>query len=792
MKNFYSALLFLGLCFSAQAQIIGKVTDPSGQSLPGAAVAIYEADQLISGTSTNVDGIFSLKPPAGTYRLEISFVSFNKKSLPLDYTSGGKLDLGQIKLSPARSELEEVTVEAEAKMMEFRQDKRVYNVGKDLTNIGSNASDILDNIPSVTVGVEGEVSLRGSQNVRILVNGKPSGLIGSDPAQALRQLQGSLIERVEVITNPSARYDAEGEAGIINIVLKKQDKAGLNGSFNAQVGYPELYGAGASLNYRKNKLNFFTNLSVNYNQSPGGGYSEQNFFFEDTTYSFLRDRDQLRGGFDADIRVGADYNLNDNQSFTGSFLYSPSRDNNTVDIRYQDFDADDFLVQTVNRFDDEKETESTMEGSLNWTKQFPDNEDHKWTADFRYTSEYDREQSVITQDTSGRSGQLLQDVDNTEDQSSYLIQTDYVKPIKEDVSFETGSRLTLRTIRNDYSLSDVDENGQLVPVQAFTNEFLFRENVYAAYAIYNGKLSDKFTYQTGLRAEFTDITTELDSGTANQRDYFNLFPSVFITYDINPLSDIQISYSRRINRPGFWTLAPFFSFSDNRNFFSGNPDVNPEFTDSYEAGYVRYFEKGSLYSGLYYRHRMDVVERISTVDEEGFTRIFPVNLSVQDAYGFEFNFQYDIAKWYNVNANLNLFRAITDGEYQGQNFDADNFSANGRLNNRLEFWNSNFQVSFNMRAPQTTPQGRQLGIYTMDLAWSKDVLSKKGTLTLSVRDLFNSRKRRSYTYGSNFDSYSEFQWRQRQITLSFDYRLNQKKQRGEGGRGEGDFDGGEF
>jgi outer membrane receptor protein involved in Fe transport len=776
MHKFFAAFLALSLG-TLSAQISGKIVDETNQGLPSASVALYQSETLTTGASTGLDGSFSLKAPPGNYLLKVTFVSFKPYTKKVQLKADEALDLGTIALSPSAQSLEEVTVEAEAKMMEFRQDKRVFNVGKDLANAGSNASDILDNIPSVTVDVEGQVSLRGSQNVRILINGKPSGLVGSDPATALRQLQGNIIERIEVITNPSARYDAEGEAGIINIVLKKQDKAGLNGSFNLQGGYPTLYGAGATLNYRKNKLNFFTNLNFNYNRSPGRAYSRQNFFYEDTSYYFERDRDQLRGGLDATLRFGADYNINKNQTLTTSFLYSPSRDQNLVNLEYRDFTTGDELLQIVERTDDENEDETTLEGTLSWQKQFDDNKDHKWTADFRFTSERDREQSTITEDTLNRPGTFTQDVDNTENQSRFLIQSDYVKPLGEDRSFEIGTRLTLRTIENNYALSNVDENGTLVPVEQFTNAFTFVENVYAAYAIYNGAFSKKFTYQTGLRAEYTAISTQLENEAANNRDYPNLFPSAFLTYKFNPLNDLQASYSRRISRPGFWSLAPFFGFSDNRNFFSGNPDVNPEFTDSYELGYVRYFEGGSLYSGAYYRHRTEVIERIRQVDANGFTRIFPVNLATQDAYGFEFNLQYEVAKWFSVNGNLNLFRAITVGNYEGQSFNADNFSSSGRIMNRFKVWNSDLQVSFNFRGPATTTQGRSLGRYVMDLGWSKDIMKDKATIALSVRDLFNTRYRRNFTQGENFRSYSLFQWRERQITATFTYRLNQAKSR---------------
>lgn len=785
--------LFSLASYIAYPQVSGSITDQQGEPLPGASVAAYNSgNELVNGTTTDEEGSFSLPVKPGKYRLEISFIAFNTWKRQIE-VGQQPLDLGEINLSEASTALDEVTVEGEAKMMEFRQDKRVFNVSQDLTSAGSNASDLLNNIPSVAVDIEGNVSLRGSENVRILVNGKPSGLIGSDPAKALRQLQSSMIERVEVITNPSARYDAEGEAGIINIVLKKNTQAGINGTFEVNTGYPHNHGASAGINYRTGKLNFFLNGSLSYRKSPGGGFSDQKFFFEDTTYSFYRDRDQLRGGLNGALRLGADYNLTDNQTITGTFLYRPGLDNNFSKLTYRDYDALGNLQRVQIREDDEREEEMLLEADLHWEKQFKE-KDHKWTADFQFQDDNDLESSDINQRTLGEDGILRQKVSNQEDQQNLMFQTDYVRPFSKVKSFELGSRITLRNIINNYEVQQQEEDGNYVLLPQFTNDFRYIENVYAGYSIYNDAIGEKITYQGGLRLEYTDLTTELLSeAEPNRRTYLNLFPSAFLTYDINELSDIQLSYSRRISRPHFRALLPFFSFSDNRNFYSGNPDLNPEFTDSYEAGYIRYWENASLYSGVYYRHRTGVVERISTVDSSGFTTIFPVNLSVQDAYGFEFNYQHDFFKWWNANANVNIYYAVTAGEYEDVNYGAEAFTSTGRLMNRFKVWDSDLQLSFNYRAPRTTSQGRTLGIYTMDLGWSKDFWNDKATLTMSLRDVFNGRKRRSYTSGPNFDSYSEFQWRQRQFTVSFTYRLNQKKTRGRrGGNGDDNMDDGDF
>ena len=805
MKIFSLSICLL-ISIIAHAQITGTVVDEQNQPLPGASVAAYnQSEELVQGTTTGPDGGFSISLKPGTYELVVSFIAFEKYTHNLIVSSEKeKVNLGQISLEESSTALDEVTVEGRAKLMEFQQDKRVFNVSKDLTSVGSNASDILNNVPSVTVDIEGNVSLRGSQNVRILVNGKPSGLIGSDPATALRQLQASMIEKIEVITNPSARYDAEGEAGIINIVLKKEQSPGLNGTFEASAGYPDNYGASAGVNYRTGKFNWFTNGSIRYRRSPGGGFTRQTNNSADTTsYSYI-DRDQSRGGLSGTLRLGADYNLTPSQTLTGSFIYQASRGNNFSTITYKDYDADSSLVSEVLRDDDELEEEQTFEGDLHWEKTF-ENKDHKWTADFKFQDEDDSEFSDIVQDTvflrSGsaeNTNNLLQRVQNQEDEQTILLQTDYVRPYSKTRRFELGAKATFRNIINNYEVSEKAPGGEFITLAPLTNEFQYLENIYAAYGIYSDAFGEdkKFTYQLGLRSEYSDIATIVGDTEPQNKEYINFFPSAFFTWKINVRSDLQLNYSRRLSRPHFRWLLPFSSFTDPRNFWTGNPDLDPEFTDSYEAGYVRYWEKATLYSGIYYRHRTGVVERITVEDSSSdgisYFSTFPINLAVQDAYGFEFNLTYDATDWYSLSANLNLFGAVTTGSYNEIDYGNENFTSQGTVMNRLKFWDSDLQLSFNYRGPQTTSQGRDLAIYSMDIGWSKDVLNGNGTITASVRDVFNSRRRRSYTSGPGWERYSEFQWRQRQFIVNFTYRLNQKKSRSGGGRGEGNFDAEEF
>lgn len=775
---------WLNLCHS---QITGSIIDQEKEALPGASIVAKQNGKIIKGELSDFNGKFSIMLDEGIYDLEISFISYQTEIKKIKVEKS-PLDLGIIQLKPSNTSLNEVTIEGEANLVEFKQDKRVYNIAKDLSSAGANASEVLDNIPSVDVDIDGNISLRGSQNVRILIDGKPSGLIGTDPATALRSLQSNMIERVEVITNPSARYEAQGEAGIINIVLKKNRENGFNGNFEISAGSPDLYGAAAGLNYRTGKLNFFANLGFNYRNSPGGGFTKQTFNLSDTSYAFNSTRNQTRGRSTSTLRFGADYQLTQNQSLTGTFLFRPSDGNNRVEIDYDDFNENDVLTERQSRIDDENEKKRTLEGDIHYEKTL-EGKDHKWTMDLRVQDSDDREDSEIQQINSFGSANEYQRVNNQEDEQSFLFQTDYIKPFSKIRGIELGARYNFRNIINNYQVSQLNESGVYENLDLYTNNFNYVENIAAAYAIYNDGIGDKITYQLGLRGEYTGLETELvKENISNPREYFNLFPSVFFTWKMSERGDLQWSYSRRISRPNFRSLLPFFSFSDNRNFFSGNPNLNPEFTDSYEIGHVRYIGNATIYAGVYYRHRTGVTERIRTVNDSGFTEIFPINLAVQDAYGVELTYSQSIFDWWKINANANIYQANNKGEYEGIDYGSENFSARGRFMSRFTFWDSDLQASFNFRAPQTTAQGRSEGIYTADLGWSKDLFKGNATLTLSIRDVFNSRRRRSFSTGDNFTTKSEFQWRARQFTATLIYRLNQKKQREKRGEGMEDDD----
>ncbi len=778
MRNLlFASFILLAAYSTAQTYELSlTVKDETGAAVPFANIALYKSSDstLAKGTATDINGRASLQAEHGTYYLQVSFLSYQTKTIPHIQLKADK-DLGTIALQQNTELLEEVEITAERSQMELKLDKRVFNVGKDLSNVGTNAAEILNNIPSVVVDIEENISLRGSQNVRVLIDGKPSTITGNSTADVLRQFQGNMIEKVEVITNPSARYDAEGEVGIINIILKKEDKRGLNGSVEAVAGHPTNYRTSFNLNYRTGDFNLFTAYGIAYDKAPGGGNMLQRFDNGDTAYVYRSESERERGGLSQNLRLGSEWFINDQNSITLAGFYRFSDETNRSFYRYEDLFSDGDLYRLVTREDIESEDGESLESSLNYRKTF-DREDQLFTIDLQWSEQDDLEESEIEEINYLNSDRLLQNTSNREANRTYLIQSDYIHPFGEEGKFETGARLTLRDVNNSFVVEESFNGSEFTINPQYFNDFAYQEDIYAAYLMLGNKIN-RFSYQFGLRGEYSDIATELKlTNENNSWKYFNLFPSAHLTYELANEDNFQLSYSRRINRPGFRHLLPFQTFSDARNLWRGNPDLQPEYTDSYEFGYLKYFEKGSLFSSVYYRYRTGVIERIVIADEEGFTRRMPVNLSVQHNTGMEFNLNYKFNQ--KTNSGFNFYRSVTDGSFEEQNLDNEVFTWNNRTTFRAEVLPKlDGQFSLNYRAPQSTPQGRDKALYSIDLSLAKDVLKGNGTLVASVRDLLNSRKRRSITDTPTLYSESEFQWRARQFLLSFTYRINEKKKR---------------
>jgi len=793
----------------AKGMIKGVVVDGSTQQpLDYATITIFSSNDssMVAGGVTDASGAFRLEVKFGRYYANVAFISYQEKIIDniVIGRENALADLGAIALSPSATVLAEVEVRAEKSNMQISLDKRIFNVGKDLANTGGSASDVLDNVPSVTVDAEGGVSLRGSGGVRILINGRPSGLVGVGDTDGLRQIPANLIDRIEVITNPSARYEAEGMAGIINIILKKDKSQGLNGSLDLTAGYPHNYGLAANANYRKGRLNLFGNYGVSYRKSPGQGSLYQEIYSQsesgpDTTYIVQQNTDRERGGWDKTLRAGADYFFNEKTSLTASLTYEDEDGENNTENEYRDYLFSlDRLEGITRRTDREKETENNWESSLSFRKEFG-REGQLLTADVRYQDNEELETSDIAEryftaeDIETGTPDLQQRSYNKEAENLIVGQLDYIHPFSKEGRLEAGLRASIRDINTDYWVEE-NENGNWNRLDNFTNQFYYDEDVYAAYAIAGNKFG-RFSLQLGLRAELTGVNTRLlQTGEENPRDYFDLFPSGHLGYELAGQNSLQFSYSRRINRPNFWNLNPFFSFSDARNIRTGNPNLDPEYSNSFELNHLKYWDNVSLSSSVYYRHTEGIIERIRRLQPDGATLTRPENLATEDAYGLDVTFTVSPTSWWDLDGNANFFRSVINGNNIDSAFTADAFTWFGRLTSKVKVKKLlDAQLRFNYRAPRITPQGRNKSFYFLDIGLSRDIFQNKGTLTLSVQDLFNSRRWRYTFEGDDFYSNGDFQWRARQVLLTFNYRLNQNKQRERDGRkgfeggGEGDF-----
>ncbi|MES2796298.1 MAG: TonB-dependent receptor [Bacteroidota bacterium] len=772
---------------NAKAKLSGIIVD--GQSnavLSFSSIRILsETDnKLIAGNIADEAGKFSVSVPYGSYYAVIEFVGYKAFKTEIFKLSkeNSDLNLGQIKVLSSSENLNEVEIRAEKSTMELALDKKVFNVGKDLANAGGTASDILMNIPSVSVDPEGGVKLRGNDNVRILIDGKPSGLVSFKGGAGLQSLQSSMIERVEIITNPSARYEAEGMAGIINIILKKDRSQGFNASIEGVAGNPTNFGLGANMNYRHKKVNFFINYGLTYRISPNVGYLYQEVYDSDTTKISTQDRTGTLEGFNNNIRGGLDYFFNDKNIITASYLFKRSDAHRITDLIYTDYlQSKSNLIRKTFRSQDETEDEPNSEYTLTYKKDFT-KKGQNLSAEIKFIDNWERSNQLFTQNAFKGDGSIdapetiLQNSLNDEFEKNWIYQVDYQHPIGKDGKFETGLRSSFRDMVNDYVVNQRNDQGEFIPVPGLKNYFIYNENISAAYGILGNK-SKKISYQAGLRAEWTDVKTTLrETNEVNPRKYTNLFPSLHFTYDLPKSNALQLSYSRRVRRPFYNDLSPFSTFTDSRNFFSGNPNLDPEFTNAFEIGHIKYYDKGSLSSSIYFRDTKDKIQTIRLVDNIGFASTRPENLLNEKSYGAEMASQFNMNKWWKMDLSFNFFKADIDGTNLDESYKRETYSWFVRQSSRFTLVKGfDMQLRANYEAAQKTIQGKRLPLYYLDFSTSKEVFKGNGTLNLNILDLFNTRRMRMVTEGDNFFSEGNSQFRRRQVNLTLNYRINQAK-----------------
>lgn len=809
MKNYFQLLVLLlvvPITVFAQKPVEKKISISGKVFEKGNKIAIEYATVSFKNTTTNqlfgamtdASGTFTFEITPGEYSGEIELMSYKKVVIaPKKYTENSTL--GTFILEGDISQLQDVVVIAEKSTVDIKLDKRVYNVGKDMMVKGGTVSDVLDNVPSVTVDTEGNVALRGNENVRILIDGKPSGLAGINVADALKLLPADAVEKVEVITNPSARYDAEGGGGIINIVLRKGKSNGVNGSIILSTGDPENYGVSTSLNKKGTNFNLFSNFGYNYRNNPGNSLTNAEYFNSNgTTNRFINERrtnERLSEGYNANF--GIDLFLNKTLTWTNALTFRESNGKNPDNVFFYNFDAFENPTFVRNRLNDAKSDEFSIEYTSNFTKKF-EKDGHQLNVDIAVSQNRENENATITDQIIGNPSSIFTETTtNKQSQQRNLLQADYVLPIGKDGRFEAGYRGSFQEGITEF---------EIVPTSSYSNTLEYNEYVNSLYTQYGSKIN-KFSYFLGLRFEDSNIdVNSLTTRDFNNKKYNNLFPSATLNYEISDKSSLSISYSKRINRPRGRFLNPFSTYSSNINIFQGNPDLDPSLTDAIDLGYLTKWNKITFSTSAYVNITNDsfqFIRKESGLFVEGVPVIIstPINLAKEYRAGFEFNLNYNPYKWWRLNGNFNLFRNETQGDYKYvnfqnvnvvQNFDNIALTWTSRLSSKINLpYKIDWQTNASYEAPQTTAQGKRLGNYGINLAFSRDVLKDKGTIALNVSDVFNSRKRLVETNIENVvNSYSEMQMRVRQINLSFTYRFNKQKnerekpRREEGGEGE--------
>lgn len=798
--TFFSSFLFAQPSFKVSGKVVDKLTN---QPLEYTVIYIQSStnpDAIFGGT-TDLNGTFSVDVPFGDYIMKIDFISF--KPYTQNISVAKNIDLGVIALESDSQIIEGIEIIAETSTVEMKLDKRVYNVGKDMMVKGGTISDVLDNVPSVTVDVEGNVSLRGDSNVRILIDGKPSGLAGINVNDALKMLPADSVEKVEVITNPSSRYEAEGGGGIINIILRKGKNNGINGTFIATTGDPANHGLSANINYKTKEFNVFTTQAYNYRGGRGNTLNDIENLNPNTgeTTGFIyekRTNERTNKGYNGNF--GIEWNLTDSFAWTNTLSLRKSDSENPTDVNIDYFDANRSLLQKTSRNNFEEGDNQVVDYSTNFTKKFA-KEGHKLTVDFSTSFNKDKEFSSIT----SRNLTLdeitgLERTANDQKQNRHLVSTDYVLPIGEKSQFEAGYRGSFVKLVTDYKVENYNEGTSVWENDpAYSNILEYKENVNAFYTQFGSKIG-KFSYMGGIRWEDTRVDiNQFTHSIFRTKEYDNFFPSAFLTYEFTDNTNISLSYSRRISRPRSRSINPFSNLSSNVSLFRGNPDLDPSLTDAIDLGFLkRWGNKLTLSSSMYFNHTEDAVQFVRYVEEINSIDVLvtsPVNLGVRERFGFDFTLNYSPYKWWRLNGSFNFFRNETKGDYTyydlnnqlvRQNFDNVAYSWFTRLTSRVTLpYKIDWQTNITYNAPEKTAQGKSKGVAHANLAFSKDILKDKATITLNVQDLFNYRKHMNYTNLLTQNTYSEMQWRERQISLSFTYRFNKQKERERPQRGNG-------
>ncbi|WP_428742815.1 TonB-dependent receptor domain-containing protein [Tenacibaculum sp.] len=773
MKNIFLVLLTV-FCTSIYAQmpksnlpkpgvISGKVIDQNTQQpLPYVNIIIKDAaKKVITGGITDDNGLFSIKNiPEGNNTVEVQFIGYKTFTKPvLVDRKSSKINLGTISLEEDSTTLDEVEVRAETSSVTQKVDRKVINVGKDLTSAGATASELLNNVQSVSVDSQtGNISLRGNENVRVLVDGKPTNIPASE---LLKQIPSSSIKSVELITNPSAKYNPEGMSGIINIILNKNANMGFNGSINTgiEAGHYVRYNASTNMNYKTGKVNFFGNYGFNGGDRYNYGYvnrpgvNNQDFIFTNDNESHL-------------IKVGADIYLDDKNTLSLYTTQNWFKSNASGRAIITDNNGD-LIEHSPNTQDNDSHNQAY---NLNYKHEFA-KEGHNIEFEANF-SKNDSPNFLENRFLEGSQPDYINDISNKRE--STLLNLDYTNPVSENGKLELGA---------EYRINKTDNTNLTTQINFNNSSFTYDRDVYSAYANYNHKFG-KLDMQVGARFEQYKI-----KGVFNQEgeptetvtdDIFTVYPSAFLTFNPNENDQFQLSYSKRVDRPSIGQVNPIREWSTPLITSVGNPDLVPQFTNSVEFNYTRKIKGGSITIGSFYRNINDVINRATYKDPSDDTDVRQIltfaNFDDTDAYGLEFSANYKIAKWWRANASMDYYSQkqfgttdLSDPNAPTTEVKADIFNA--RISNNFTVSKKlRLQLFAMYRGPRKDIQWDVDPMKMVNIGANYSILKGKGDINLRVNDIFNTMR---FKFDSTrpFVQNGRFKWESRTAYIGFNYRF---------------------
>ncbi len=769
------------------------------EPLPFAAVKITHtmSEELVTGGMTDDKGRFKIESiTLGPNQVEFAYVGYKTKAQEVRLGREGiEIDLGKIGLQSSGVELNEVTVEAEREFMTNEIDRKVYDPSKLILSKTGSATDILENIPAVELDVDGNITLRGSSAVRIMIDGRPSRFTGEDLSALLQSLPANSVEKVEVMTNPSAKYDPDGTAGMINIVLKKSALQGLNGSVNSSYSGADRFRAGINLNYKVEDLNFFFNAGHSSGRYPRSSWSRRDNFLGEDTLSFYQVVDGYGGRNGNNIKAGIDWSPGSKHVFTlqGTINQGlrPRVSNNNTDW------TTPFLDYTLTQSSDRQG--SRWNNSYDMIYDFKPKKGEELNVRMSYTDGSRDDVLEFTQDTLTNSIKMPSDKYRTNsfgEQWEFNGILDYTKKWNKDRKFEAGAKIITREDLDAFNRTNIDiYTGDTTYLLDSENEFLYGEDILAVYSNYGFK-KGPWGFQLGLRAEQANITaTQITQDSTFYNNYFQVYPSAFLTYEIAAGREINMSYSRRVQRPGGRQLNPFIDYSDPFNLRSGNPYLLPAFTGSYELGYTQILKKGTtLTSNIYFRDRSNLITWYSEVDSNGVNLTTYQNLNSGEDVGLDINFRGRLGKkggFFSLGGNY--FYSQVSGDIRGKGWvnQGQGFSLNTVLSTPL--WkNASVQIMGNYRSKRVMAQGIGRPFYFIGGGFKQGFLNDRLNLSINCRDIFNTMGWNYETSGPGFYSEGQFRWMNRVVECGLTYNFGEvqrrRRQMDRSGRGGGDMD----